>query len=165
VRRVTRAEGGRATAPVWSPEGKRIAFLAQDVGLFLVDADATEAPGERVTDAAGTPVRMIPGDWSRDGGELIGTTGHLAIFSFASRSLRACDELATTTSWLPDGRVLVGSGAGFRIVDPRGGRSVELSAVGDSLIAPHVALAPDHRSLVYSVSDSESDIWVADLRR
>ena len=164
-RRVTRAEGGRAAAPVWSPDGKRIAFLAQDVGLFLVDADATEAPGERVTDAAGTPVRMIPGDWSRDGDELIGTTGHLVIFSFAGRSLRAFDELATTTSWLPDGRVLVGSGAGFRIVDPKGSPTVELSAVGDSLIAPHVALAPDRRSLVYSVSDSESDIWVADLRR
>jgi len=163
--RVTRAQGGRAVTPAWSPDGKRIAFLAQDVGLFLVDAESVESPGERVTDAAGSPIRIMPGDWSRDGKLLIGTDGRLGVYSFADRSLRTIDLPATTTSWMPDGRILVGSGATFWIVDPEGTRPIELSSVGDSLIAPHVSLAPDRRSLVFSVSNNESDIWVADLRR
>jgi Tol biopolymer transport system component len=163
-RRVTRCAGGRAGTPVWSPDGKRIAFLAQDVGLHVVDADAVEAAGDPVRDASGQPVTMMPEDGSRDGERLVGTDGKLAIYSFADRSLVTIDEPATTTTWLPDGRILVGSAARFRIVDPNGGPAVDLADVGNSLIAPHVSLAPDRRSLVYSVSESESDVWVGDLR-
>jgi DNA-binding winged helix-turn-helix (wHTH) protein/Tol biopolymer transport system component len=71
---LTRPEVARletdAIAPLWAPDGRRIAFTARDgFDLFVRDIDGAEAPQLLVSDAA---IKLL-GDWSPSGAEFIYT--------------------------------------------------------------------------------------------
>jgi len=164
LRCVTRAAGGGVTSPAWSPDGRRIAFRALDAGVFVVDADASEAAGEPLLDAAGHPLDFFPADWSADGRRLVGFGQRLVLYSFEERSLREYDLPARAAAWLPDGRILVGYDTELRAVDPADGSSRPVATTGRRTIAPPLGLTPDRRAVLFSASDNEADIWLATLR-
>jgi eukaryotic-like serine/threonine-protein kinase len=71
---LTRAEVARletdAIAPLWSPDGRRIAFTARDgFDLLVRSADGAEPPRLLVSDDA---IKLL-GDWSPDGAEFVYT--------------------------------------------------------------------------------------------
>ena len=80
--RLTLAEGGGGE-PVWSPDGKRIAYVGQDRGIYLTDVDAQSEPQLlwRSDMWVGTA------SWSPDG-------KYLGLWSFDPRSATTYDVLA-----------------------------------------------------------------------
>ena len=48
VRRLSSADGGRYSTPVWSPRGDYIAFTKQSNGRFLIGVMRPDGTGERV---------------------------------------------------------------------------------------------------------------------
>lgn len=59
-----------AIAPLWAPDGRRIAFTARDgFDLFVRDIDGAEAPRLLISDAT---IKLL-GDWSPNGAEFVYT--------------------------------------------------------------------------------------------
>ena len=70
TRVLVEAPGVRARTPVWSPDGKRIAYLSDATGeyeIWLTNADGTGVPKRLTTD--GAPWKFAP-EWSPDGKQL-----------------------------------------------------------------------------------------------
>ena len=146
LRQVTSSTDGRPHVfPSLSPDGRRVAFLAQDpekpiIGttagdLFVVNLDGT---GLRPINRAGTKIVATgttgrPADWSPDGRQLL----------FAAM----------------EGRQEVGRSAAY-LVDVDGGEPRQVSSDGTWLIS--VEWSPDGAWLLYGEVDSPSaPTWVA----
>jgi Tol biopolymer transport system component len=70
---LTRAEVARletdAIAPLWAPDGERIAFTARDLRLVVRSVDGTEPPQLLISDDS---IKLL-GDWSPNGAEFVYT--------------------------------------------------------------------------------------------
>lgn len=118
LRNVTR--DGSASAPTWSPDGRRLAFGRGD-GVYVVRPDGSRRVRVARKDDPGTAV------WSPDGRRLaFAVPGELRVVASNGRGGRLVARGAasgSSVSWSPDGRLLGYSGArGATLVPWRGGR-------------------------------------------
>jgi WD40-like Beta Propeller Repeat/Lysyl oxidase len=152
-----------AVEPSWSPDGRRLAYVAPGAGgaadLFVADADGTHSG--RVTRTDG--VDETSPSWSPDGMRLVveraGTLVVLRADGGGERPLGPGQEPA----WSPGGRrIAFSDGDNLLLVSARGGRARQLTSAQGAQTAP--AWAPDGRRLAF-VSDESgaSDIHVLDL--
>lgn len=161
-RRVLRFKRG-AVDPAWSPDGRRLAFVASGSGgagdLFVADADGTHRG--RITRTDG--VDEASPSWSPDGRHLVverrGTMVVVRADGGGGRRLGAGLEPA----WSPGGRrIAFTDGDDLYLVSTKGGRPRQVTSAPGAQTAP--AWAPDGRRLAY-VSDETGalDIYVLDL--
>ena len=106
--------GGRSRFPVWSPDGKRIAFQSNregDVAIFAQAADGSDAPVRLTTAEAGTT--HTPETWSPSGNDLLFTiaksgTNTLWRLSLPSKRIEPFGNVSSPTptaaSFSPNGR-------------------------------------------------------------
>lgn len=109
VRHVAREPNG-AWSPAWSPDGKRIAFLTDSGGLYLVDADGRHK--HRLRGAFGNDL-----SWSPDGSRIVFDIrgkapdwGDIAVVDVATgkrRNLTHRPGEESSPAWSPDGRRIV----------------------------------------------------------
>jgi Tol biopolymer transport system component len=109
LRHVAREPNG-AWSPAWSPDGKRIAFLANDGGLYLVDADGGHK--RRLGGKFGSDL-----SWSPDGSKLAfeirgkapdwGDIGVVDVDTGRRRNLTHRPGEESAPAWSPDGRRMV----------------------------------------------------------
>lgn len=167
--------------PVWSADGKRIAFL--DFGGPTLRGDRTAKI--RVVDADGRNLRTVPlpaGSgapwtvaWSPDG-EMLAVTTYLGVHVVRADSGALVGESRPTPStasgndtspaWSPDGRRLAflrerccsaGSFAELRVMDPDGGNQVSLAgAEGSGAMITSAAYSPSGR-LAYVRGHTDAD--------
>jgi serine/threonine-protein kinase len=133
VRRLT--FGGNNRFPVWSGDGRRVAFQSDregDAALFWQSADGGTA--ERLTTPAGRGVVHVPESWSPDGQVLLFSetkdfTSSLWTFSLRDRKVAPFGDvkgssLPTAATFSPDGRWVAyqvgetGQGEGYTYVQP-----------------------------------------------
>ena len=63
------SDGGKEVSPVLSPDGKRVAYVVQNVGTSYIDVVATDGSGKLERLPASDA--LIPNDWSADGRFLV----------------------------------------------------------------------------------------------
>lgn len=111
---------GSVVYPVWSPDGRRIAFSQGAQGLVTVDL-AKPLPARVPVPApvqGGRTWKFSPSSWARDGRRIAGNLVDLGrgkapgpvgigLYSFGSRTYEKLTPSGTTPVWLSDDRTLV----------------------------------------------------------
>ncbi|MBA2567971.1 MAG: PD40 domain-containing protein [Actinobacteria bacterium] len=153
----------RGSDPAWSPEGRRVAYVARAedgwTDMYVVDADGTHRG--RITSSAlldeGSPA------WAPDGKRLVvEREGSLVIVDadgFGERWLAR----GTDPAWSPDGgRIAFASDRGstldLYVVDASGGRVTTLTSTPGDEHAP--AWSPDGQRLAFVSTEASPDLRV-----
>jgi dipeptidyl aminopeptidase/acylaminoacyl peptidase len=147
--------------PHWSPDGRWIAFLHDDLDETRVVIMRGDGSGRRVLGSAGVGGIEAPDPWSPDGKRIAWSgCGGLCVFDLRSSrrteiSLGSGDEDddASSFSWSPDGRKLVAvdlyESRRLVIVDAAGGILEMLPAAGDD-----PAWSPDGREIAFNTDET-----------
>jgi Tol biopolymer transport system component len=140
-----------ATAPAFSPDGKRLAFSRGGDGIFTIRVDGTDA--RRLT----TGARDSYPTWSPDGREVafvrpVGTQWRLYVVPSNGAAAKQLSQAppAGRPSWTKTG-LLVPSGGDLLKVDPRNGRVLKYYDANIDAIwgLNTVALSPSVSTLTY----------------
>jgi Tol biopolymer transport system component len=173
-------ERGWAGEPIWSPDGLRIAYRREaDTTVWVVSRGSIGGPWSAAARLADH--RCFHHSWAPDGSGVLCSSGaSILLISVAgqvvwSRDLNASSQLriwtGAVTNYPRDGRtVYVGAThqdgrSGIWAITDAGRGAVRLVvAFDDPTVVPmsYISIGPDR--LYLTVSEPESDIWVAKLR-
>jgi Tol biopolymer transport system component/tRNA A-37 threonylcarbamoyl transferase component Bud32 len=172
LRQVTNLGGQNVAWPVWSADGRRLAYTVFGQNTFLLDpAKAWNAQ---------TPVKLppFPGQgqifngwtWSPDGHTLAGFLNRddgIALYSVASQTFQRLTEHGSDPVWFSDSRRLLYHDDGkLRLVDRESGNTREvLSILPEEIARRGFSLSPDDRRIYFSVSSTEADVWLVEFER
>jgi hypothetical protein len=153
----------RGVDPAWSPDGRRLAFVAPGAGgagdVFVVDADGKHKGRITRTDR----VDEASPSWSPDGRHLVVERGGrlVVLRADAGGGRRLASGLAPT--WSPGGRRLAFTdGDNLYLISANGGPPKQVTSAPGAQTAP--AWAPDGRRLAYVSNEAGApDIYVLDL--
>lgn len=191
LRRLTNVDSAKSIftdkAPVWSPDGKHIAFLSNrgrddnNLDIFVIEADGSNI--RRVTHTPRSPtmyVQALPPQWSTDGKRLAYIEGSTAsatsIANFwvvnadgsGQRRLEIGKVPNGVFHWLSDGSIAFlserkGTWALYS-VNARGSNIRLLMKYGQAITS--AALSPDRKRIAFSSGDSGiilyDDLYVSD---
>jgi Tol biopolymer transport system component/serine/threonine protein kinase len=171
-RQITNLAGNNVAWPVWSADGKHLAYTLFGLNTFLIET------GKPWGDQTPEKLPPYPGDgqifngwnWSPDGRTLAGFLNRddgIALYSIASRSFRRAAEHGADPVWLSDSRRLLFLDKGkIHLLDTASGSSRELLSVMPEEVARRgFAVSPDDRHIYFSVSTTEADIWMVEFER
>jgi hypothetical protein len=153
----------RAQAPAWSPDGRRVAYIAGGRGgqteVYVVDADGTHQG--RVTRS---PASEVAVDWSPDGKRLVvERRGRLYIIGADGRHERLLIA-GSSPSWAPKGGRIAFVRAGDVFVVESNGRGLRRITTSDAIEA-EPTWSPDATRLAVASTDGIStDVYVADVK-
>jgi dipeptidyl aminopeptidase/acylaminoacyl peptidase len=162
-RRVLRFKRG-AVDPAWSPDGRRLAFVAPGAGgagdVFVADADGTHRG--RITRSDRVAERSP--SWSPDGRHLIVERGGRLVIVRADGGGERRIGSGLEPVWSPGGRrIAFTDGDNVYLVSTKGGRARAVTSAPGAQTAP--AWAPDGLRLAYVSNETGAfDIYVLDLR-
>jgi WD40-like Beta Propeller Repeat/Lysyl oxidase len=153
-----------AVEPSWSPDGRRLAFIAPGAGgaadVFLADADGAHLG--RITRTDG--VEEASPSWSPDGTRLVvERAGRIVVLRADGGGERPLGAGLEPT-WSPGGRrIAFSDGDNLYLVSVRGGRARQLTSAPGAQTAPAWSL--DGRRLAFVSDESGApDIYVLELR-
>jgi Tol biopolymer transport system component/tRNA A-37 threonylcarbamoyl transferase component Bud32 len=169
---ITNLAGNNVAWPVWSANGKQLAYTLFGLSTFLID------PGKPW--GAQSPERLPPftaagqifngWNWSPDGQMLAGFLDRdngIAIYSPASRSYRKLSQHGADPVWLSDSRRLLFLDRGrICLLDMASGSTRDLLSVMPEEVARRgFAVSPDDRRIYFSVNTTEADVWMVEFQR
>ncbi len=162
MRRLTYTDGTGDTVvagAVWSPDGKRIAYNRADKDPCIIEVDTPWKDQQPVP--IPTQKRWVR-TWSPDGrrlGLLIGPKAFVYDFDTGTST-----ELGRGGQpvWLRDSRRMVmESGSNLELVDTITRRSKVLLSVAPKHVEGRLSISPDNRTIYFTASSTEADIWLA----
>jgi WD40 repeat protein len=153
----------RAQAPAWSPDGRRLAYIARGRGgqteVYVVDADGTHRG--RLTRS---PASEVAVDWSPDGKHLVvERKGRLYIIGADGRRERLLTA-GTSPSWAPKGGRIAFVRKGEVFVIESNGHGLRRITTSDALDAEPTWSPDGKRLAVVSTDGISTDLYVADAR-
>jgi dipeptidyl aminopeptidase/acylaminoacyl peptidase len=162
---------GEDRYPVWSPDGKRMAYNRGPRGSFLIEfGRRTQQTPIRV------PVEIEPGgwfgvsDWSRAGDLLLGhmrradgTSKGIGVYSLGAGTFEQVSEFGFLPRWLNDDRrVLFWNDQKLYVADRRSRAPREVFAAPE--LDQNFDIAPDNRRIYFSLMAGEADVWLMTSR-
>jgi dipeptidyl aminopeptidase/acylaminoacyl peptidase len=162
--------GLRRVAPsmalAWAPDGSLMGYPA-DRDPYCLDPPDSPCPL-----AAALPQGFLPQTWSPDGKMVAGRfrsmpppREQLFVFSLTSRSPVEVSEHGFSPVWTKAGSVLL-YWENNRIWswDARSGRKTLVLDPGEAILQQRFTLMPDQQSLLFVLTETEEDIWLARKR-
>jgi eukaryotic-like serine/threonine-protein kinase len=169
LRQITDIKTSQGSFPIWSPDGQRMSY---DSGtrIFVMDANkpwSLDTSEMLPLGENGGFFRMW--DWSPDGTMMAGfyeasSGSGIGYYTFETGKYERVTDFNSIPRWLPDNRRLIfeRSGEAFIIeIDTKRVRRI-LPEIEDRI--RNIDVSPDGKLLYYTTSQSESDIWLLDLR-
>jgi Tol biopolymer transport system component len=175
---VTNTPGVNRSGALWSPDGSRLAFVQRrgpTWDTYVIDPD--KSPSQQVVEelpaiGAGNEY-FAPTSWSPDGQKLAGSrtftdraaAGGIYAYSFESRVFQIIADKAAGARWLNDSRRLIYPNSATNkiyLVDMLSPVPVEILSVAPRSLGT-IRIAPDNRTLYFTVSTSESHVWLMNL--
>jgi Tol biopolymer transport system component len=169
LRQITFDSERGASFPLWSPDGKQMLFRRNFLN-FIIDMDkpGAQPPVQLAANSEGE-MRFVAWDWSPDGQKLAGSfnasTPGIGYYSFPERKYEKLADFDGFPVWLSDSRRFIFLAEGKAYLADIVTKSVHpfFDAGQDQLRS--IGIARDDSLLYFSVYQSESDIWLLDLRQ
>jgi len=174
LEQVTHTRGPSPFAPLWSPDGRKLACYLFGRGTALVDL--MSPPAERgpleLPVAGGRPARFAATSWSPDGRRLAGWLEQpsgspipgIVLYSFQSASYSRLSERGTTPCWLHDSRRLLYRDEGKLSLLDTGSREVRPVLEPPANSAFYAMCTSVDDRLLYVVRETgEGHIWMLTL--
>jgi len=149
---------------VWSPDSSRLVFLRQSSPQAVLVVDVHKQWKEQKPEVLDTVGHLfVPTSWSPDGKRILGRSkGGILLYDLETKTVQILRETAgEDAQWLSDGnRILFTdqSSTKLYIMDSRTLRAKEIFTAATEAIRLH--LSPDDRTIYYTTSNSETDIWL-----
>jgi Tol biopolymer transport system component len=174
LRALTETAGQPLWSPRVSPDGSRL-MAHNDEGTYLFDLGG-EGPLRKeqalhLGSVAGAEGTFRGFHWSPDGGRILGTVATVRTATASIHDTRAStfrifqapvEGMVSVGDFLPDGRrFLAAAGGTAWVVDSESGAWVDLALRIDGRT---LRLSPDGTTLHYARTETEADVWVAELR-
>jgi serine/threonine-protein kinase len=173
-------DSGYSNAPVWSPDGLRLAFWSDVTGrveTWLMSRERVGAPWQKAVQV--THFGCFPTQWAPDGSgfycahEARGEPGGFMLLSLSGKVLWHLDSALVDAYRQPllsrDGSTFYAGVAGKGVFAwPRAGGKPRQVVKLDGTGRPNFwmgAYTIGPKGIYFTVDDSESDIWVMDLKR
>ena len=176
LERLTELQGSM-NYPTWSPDGKRMATAVIPGNWYLIDLAAGGFPRpNRLMPPVAEGVGFWPLCWSPDGQRLAGpvvapngTVKSIGTYSFATGQYDVMDVgpggFWRVPVWLSDSRrLLVRDRWGIFLLDTGSKKTKRLISVGGYGIGLSVGISRDNRSITYTETGTEGDIWLAEFQ-
>jgi Tol biopolymer transport system component len=171
-RQITKLAGQNVAWPVWSADGKYLAYTVFGLNTFLLETSKpwTAQSPEKLPPFAGQGNLFSGWSWSPDGLMLAGFLNRddgIALYSVASQTFRRLTDHGSDPVWLSDSRrLLFHHGGKIHLLDSQSGGSRELLSIMPEEIARRgFAVSPDDRHIYFSVSTTEADVWMLEFER
>ena len=154
---------------VWSPEGTHLAERHGDGATFIVSLLKGE-PVERLPPPPNPAEIFDVWSWSPDGNWLAGhrtsrTNGHkqgLVLYSLPTKTYQNLTESGTFPVWLQDSRKLlfVDDVGKIVLLDRESRKITDLLNVKPNVVSSLAQLSRDNKTIIYSVEQTEADLWM-----
>ena len=163
---------GAANFPVLSPDGMRVATVDLRTQRWYVLDSARGTSIREFTQPLADSTRFWPLSWSPDGASILGlirSPGGTAVgLATCSPESGRCDAIYKTSGepflwpiWLRDGRrVIFRHERGISLLDSRSGTLRRLVPVSGYMIGASLGISSDNRSITYTETATEGDIWL-----
>jgi Tol biopolymer transport system component len=166
---VTDLPGERVYYPLWSSDGKRMAYTIPDDTVYVVETGKHwSAQKPAALPVLSATEHFEAHSWSPDGSKLAGvrkrpdgSLNGVVIYDFRTGTYTRCTDFGRTSNWLGDSRrLLFYDSSGLSLLDTRSGRVRRVFTPEPGYLVQFFGLSADYRSVFVSIGTSEGDIWL-----
>ena len=166
LRQLTFDTPGDTSFPVWSPDGTQIVFRSNRGNAIVEVNKAWTEQKVRLLPELEKGARFGAWDWSPDGSKLLGTFTdpqiQVAYFSLETNRYEKVTKFGAYPVWLSDSnRFVFLSGGKAYLADIKTKRVREIYTAEEQVGG--LGISRDDQLLYFTVSSSESNVWLLDL--
>jgi len=167
MRQLTRLAGQNVAWPVWSQDGRRMAYTIFGVSTFVMEMaqEWDDQTPRKLPPMSGDGEIFNGWSWSPDGKTIAGFLNRgdgLALYYPATQTYRRLSDVGSDPVWLSDSRRLLFHHHGaIHLLDTASGRQHEVLSISPEEVARRgFAVSSDDRNIYFSVSTTEADVWL-----